>query len=99
MHLAGRRDREVWINDGHLYRSGEQRGRGTPAKRRWKLARDQQVFKARQEAALFGEAAVNTGAAARLVQRTDVLWAHHTPQLEVRLVNFIAQVISCDNET
>lgn len=28
MHMAGRRDRDVWLRDRHLYRAGEQHGSG-----------------------------------------------------------------------
>ena len=77
MHLAGRRDGDVWLSDRHLYRAGEQHGSGagpTVQKPRHGIRR---CFKARQEAALFVEAAVNTGRAMP-VQSTDEHSTHHT---------------------
>lgn len=80
MHLAGRRDRDVWLCDRHLYRAGEQHGYGagpTVLKPRHGIRR---CFKTKQEAALSGEAAVNTGRAMP-VQRTD---EHHTLRESVK---------------
>ncbi len=90
MHLAGRRDRDVWLSDRHLYGAGEQHGSGArPAvlKPRHGIMR---CFKARQEAALFGEAAVNTG---RVCSRSRGLTStlRTTPSkkvLKVRLAHF-----------
>lgn len=69
MHFAGRRDRDAWLGDRHLYKAGERRGSGgwpRALKPRHGIRR---CFKARQEVALFGEAAVNTGRVMQPVQR------------------------------
>lgn len=83
MHLAGRRDRDAWLSDRHLYRADEQHdseARPTVPKPRHGIRR---CFKARQEAALFVEAAVNTGRAMP-VQRTDEHSTHHTLRESVK---------------
>lgn len=99
MHLAGGRDRDIWLSDRHLYRVGEQHSSGarpTVLKPRHGIRR---CFKARQEAALFEETAVNTGGAMP-VQRTDERSAHHTFRESVKGETGTLQqnqVISCNN--
>jgi len=61
MHLAGRHVRDVWLDDRHLYWAGEQHGSGARPRGPRPRHGIRMGFKARQEVALFGEAAVNTG--------------------------------------